>query len=145
AEKDKRILESDLRNAGERRREEIESQIKNLERNIEESKSSPPYLLNIVYNPGRNLAYLLDILDRKVTIIDEGRERTLNEIEKEIFITNEIIEAVGNGEYSRVLNATRDSGYYLLHFLDDPYAISFSNLHEMDRNSVNKQISDLYG
>jgi hypothetical protein len=82
-------------------------------------------------------------MDRKVLIRQDGYEGPLDLIEEEVLLNAEMFDEVRKWHYVHALNSAPNS--YLLHFIDDPFAISFSALRRLDGNAGDKRIDDLYG
>jgi len=136
-------LEEQIKSAKEEDKEALTIKKENLEAFIEANSGSIPLLNNLTYKPGENLVYFNDVLDRKVTIKDQGAERTLNEIEREILLNKKMFIEVEKGDYARTLNS--NSGDYLVNFLNDPYNFSYKMLQELNSKSLQDKINALYG
>lgn len=131
----KKRIERDLEKALGKRREELLKEKQRVEAFLKRHKGATPYIAPVTYRTGPKLTYLTDIMDTKVVVKEEDKKlRKLREIEREALlvaaaVTYSLKQEPGYG-YTNTLNAA--SGSYLVHFLDDPYTISFKDLQKRD-------------
>src|SRR3989344_1168264 len=117
------------------RTQESEERIKNLETFIEENKRSVRLLADVTYSPGGKLTYLNDLLDWKAVVRDGKKDRRLHEVEHEIILNAAMLRYFSQDGYRETLNC--ESRNHLIHFLKNPYSISFRGLIKLDNSDNN--------